>query len=257
MSDPYKVLGVSRDATDDEIKKAYRNLSRKYHPDANINNPNKDKAEEMFKLVQQAYEQIIYERQHPGASYGSRSGSSSGYSGNSSSYRSYDSNGNYGSSGRYGGYQSYGGYGDFWGDFFGSFGGFGTGQTAEDFGNDEDGIHMKAAANYISSRHYQEALTVLESIQNRSARWYYYSALANAGLGNNVAAAEHAKRALQMDPSNAEYQALVQRLSSGSSWYQTRTAPYGGYTSSGSDWCLKMCLLNLCLNLFCGHGFCC
>ena len=43
MTDPYSVLGVSRDATDEEIKKAYRTLSRKYHPDANINNPNKDK----------------------------------------------------------------------------------------------------------------------------------------------------------------------------------------------------------------------
>ena len=43
--DPYSVLGVSRNATDDEIKKAYRNLSRKYHPDANINNPNKEYAE--------------------------------------------------------------------------------------------------------------------------------------------------------------------------------------------------------------------
>ena len=38
--DPYKVLGVSYNATDDEIKKAYRKLSRKYHPDANVGNPN-------------------------------------------------------------------------------------------------------------------------------------------------------------------------------------------------------------------------
>ena len=63
MTDPYKVLGVSRDASDDEVKKAYRTLSRKYHPDANINNPNKDQAEEMFKLVQQAYNQIMRERE--------------------------------------------------------------------------------------------------------------------------------------------------------------------------------------------------
>ena len=70
MSDPYKILGISRDATDDEVKKAYRQLSRKYHPDANVNNPDKDKAEEMFKLVQQAYQQVMYERQHPYSSSG-------------------------------------------------------------------------------------------------------------------------------------------------------------------------------------------
>ena len=51
MRDPYTVLGVSRNATEEEIKKAYKTLSRKYHPDANINNPNKDQAEEMFKEI--------------------------------------------------------------------------------------------------------------------------------------------------------------------------------------------------------------
>ena len=59
MIDPYQVLGVERGATDDEIKKAYRKLSRKYHPDANINNPNAAQAEVKFKEVQQAYEQIV------------------------------------------------------------------------------------------------------------------------------------------------------------------------------------------------------
>ena len=54
MLDPYSVLGLSRTASEDEVKKAYRALSRKYHPDANVNNPNRDKAEEKFKEIQQA-----------------------------------------------------------------------------------------------------------------------------------------------------------------------------------------------------------
>ena len=54
MIDPFSILGISRDASDEEVKKAYRKLSRKYHPDANIDNPNKEQAEEKFKQVQQA-----------------------------------------------------------------------------------------------------------------------------------------------------------------------------------------------------------
>lgn len=78
MTDPYQVLGVSRNAGDDEIKKAYRNLSRRYHPDANINNPNKALAEEKFKEVQMAYDQIMKERQQ-GFSSNAGQGGFSGY----------------------------------------------------------------------------------------------------------------------------------------------------------------------------------
>ena len=60
---PYQVLGVSRDASDDEIKKGIPEFEPKDHPDANINNPNKAQAEEMFKKVQAAYDQIMKERQ--------------------------------------------------------------------------------------------------------------------------------------------------------------------------------------------------
>ncbi|MDD6571416.1 MAG: DnaJ domain-containing protein [Thermoflexaceae bacterium] len=87
MKNPYEVLGVSPDASDEEIKKAYRKLSRMYHPDANINNPNKEQAEEKFKEVQQAYDAIM--NQNVGTDYGFNSsygGNSSGYDSQEASY---------------------------------------------------------------------------------------------------------------------------------------------------------------------------
>ena len=56
MTDPYKVLGVSRGATDDEIKKAYRKLAKQYHPDNYANNPLADLASEKMKEINIAYE---------------------------------------------------------------------------------------------------------------------------------------------------------------------------------------------------------
>ncbi|HBA64448.1 MAG TPA: hypothetical protein DCZ20_11385, partial [Lachnospiraceae bacterium] len=80
----------------------------------------------------------------------------------------------------------------------GGFGGFGGYQQQSREETQED-AYLRAAANYINSGHYREALNVLDQIQERSARWYYFSAAANSGAGNNVAALEHAKKALQMD----------------------------------------------------------
>ncbi len=125
MTDPYQVLGISRGATDEEIKKAYRKLSRKYHPDANINNPNKDEAEAKFKEVQQAYDQIMKEKE-----YGGPQG---GY-------------GPYGSTGANGGYGGYG-YGGF-GGFGSGFGGYGTNGTGNGQASESD-IHFRARARQL------------------------------------------------------------------------------------------------------------
>ena len=90
MQDPYEVLGVSRDASTEEIKKAYRTLSRKYHPDANINNPNKAQAEEKFKQVQQAYKQIMDEKERGTASGGYGGQRGYGYNGQAGNAGGFD-----------------------------------------------------------------------------------------------------------------------------------------------------------------------
>ncbi len=90
INDPYSILGISANASDDEVKKAYRDLSRKYHPDNVANNPLADLAEEKFKEVQEAYKQIMDMREHGGQSYGSSSYGGSPYGGGSSSYSGDD-----------------------------------------------------------------------------------------------------------------------------------------------------------------------
>ena len=72
MRDPYSVLGVSQNASDDEVKKAYRELARKYHPDNYQNNPLADLAEEKMKEINEAYDTITKQRS------GGYSGSSPG-----------------------------------------------------------------------------------------------------------------------------------------------------------------------------------
>jgi len=89
--DPYKILNVSPNATDEEIKKAYRDLARKYHPDNYTNNPLSDLAEEKMKEINDAYDMIMKAR-----ASGSQTGASSysSYGNGSASYQqSYGSTG--------------------------------------------------------------------------------------------------------------------------------------------------------------------
>lgn len=211
MFDPYRVLGVSRDASDEEIKKAYRRLSRRYHPDANINNPNKAQAEEKFKEIQQAYDQIMKERQ---------------------------------------GGDSYGGFRGF--DGFGGFGG----QQNQGY-QDEEAVRRQAAANYIQNGHYQEAMNVLNGLQQRGGQWYYLSAMANMGMGNNVNALNHIREAVRLEPDNLQYRSLLQRMEGGGAWYQEQQNPFGGMPMGGDGLCMKLCLANMACNLCCPGGVIC
>ena len=82
MRDPYQVLGVNPNATDDEVKKAYRELAKKYHPDTYVGNPLADLAAEKMKEINEAYDTITKQRASGNRSGGFGSGNA--YGGNTS-----------------------------------------------------------------------------------------------------------------------------------------------------------------------------
>ena len=109
MKDAYEILGVNRNASDEEIKSAYRELLRKYHPDnfAGTSNPLAPLAEEKFKEVQQAYNEIMTERQNNPYGYDNTGSYNRGNTG------SYSNTGNYGNQGNSGQYSSPGNQGSY------------------------------------------------------------------------------------------------------------------------------------------------
>lgn len=197
---PYDVLGIPSTASDDEIKRAYRDLTRKYHPDANVNNPLADLAEEKFKEVQEAYDIIMKERAN-GANGG-------GY--------------NYG----YGGSRGYGG------GFGQNSGGYSYGGSYNYGGNQQQSTEIQAVYNFLNNRRFQDALNVLGRMANRNAQWYYLSAIANNGVGNNIIARDHAAQAVNMEPNNMQYRQLLNQLNWNTQRYQGN--PYGGYSNQQS-----------------------
>ena len=230
--DPYKVLGVSYDATEEEIKKAYRALSRKYHPDANVGKPNQKELEEKFKEFQQAYSMVMDQKQGKATA---RQG-----------FGTRDSGGGFGGFGGFGG--PFGGFGD--------FGAYGTGGSSQrDTGGSKDEQYMRAALNYIQNGYYREGLNVLEEVTDRRGNWYYYSAIANYRVGNNAIALDHAKTACAFEPDNPYYRSLLSSLTGGEDRYQRRSANYGGNPSmQGNNYCMQACATLACMSVFCGGG---
>ena len=190
VNNPYEVLGVPRNASNDEIKKAYRQLCKKYHPDSYVDNPLADLAEEKFKEVQAAYDQIMKEREGGGYSYSA------------------------------------------------------TGQTQS---SSQETVELQAARNYINNRRFHEALNVLSNIGNRTAMWYYYSAIANMGIGNNLVAVDHAKQAAAMEPNNMEYVNFANQMQFRGQQYQNMGYGYGRQSYGTGNLCCDLwCLDTMC-----------
>ncbi len=97
-----------------------------------------------------------------------------------------------------------------------TYGGYEYGEPAG--GSDPE---MTAVRHYLHYQRYREAFNVLNRITNRNAEWYFLSAYAHAGVGNRTQALEFARKAVQMEPSNGEYQNLLNRLEMRGMAYQT------------------------------------
>ncbi len=211
IDDPYKVLGLNRDASDEDVKRAYRRLAKKYHPDLN---PGDQEAARKMQEVNAAYEQIKNpEKSQP---FGGPSG----------------------------------------GGYYDPFGGYRQQRTYSDSPTGDQ--YQQGAYNYIRFGRYQEALNILNNSTERNARWYYLSALANDGLGNQVTALEHIRKAVSMDPDNLEYQSVLNQIEYGGAAYRRQAGNFRGFTMGG-DPCTNLCMCYL-VNLFCcgGRGmFCC
>lgn len=223
--DPYKVLGVSPDASDDEIKKAYRDLAKKYHPDRN---PGDEAAAKKMNEINAAYDAI-------------KNGTAQQYS-----------NPYGGQSGAAYGQQQYG-YNTYTWDGFNGWSQW-TGQQQQQSERSE----YTAARNYIRNGMYREALNALSGIpvNERDGRWYYLSATANMYLGNKIAALEDAKRAVDIEPGNEEYRRLLTVLQSGGDFYNNYSTGY----RTGLDpsrLCMTLCAVNMCLGPMCGGRVLC
>lgn len=223
IDDPYKVLGVTPDTPPDEIKKAYRRLAKKYHPDLHPDDP---ECARRMNEINSAYDQINnpqkYQRQQPG--YGGGYGSGAGTGGYTDPF-----------GGAYGGYQR-------------------QYRTYTTYDSSGDSPEFQAAWRYIQTRSYQEALTVLNGVdaRSRSARWYYLSGMANSGLGNKILALQQLQQAVRMEPNNLEYQLALQQVQMGGQFYQQQNADF--CTMGAQNWCLYLCLLNLMCNCCCNCG---
>lgn len=164
---PYQVLGVSENASDEEIRSEYLKLVKKYHPDRYADNPLKDLATEKLKEINQAYDIITKQRESSGRT-GYSSSYQSGYSSNSgkTNYSSYSNNSGY------------------------------SGSYSPEF---------QRVRSALNRNNLNEAAAILNGISIRNAEWNYLYGLVCFRSGDYLQARSYLEQAVTLEPNNSEY----------------------------------------------------
>lgn len=200
MKNPYDVLGIREGASEEEIKKAYREVVKKYHPDQYRDNPLSKLAEEKLKEANEAYDYLLKNQ--------------------SSSYSNNPYGNQYGNPYSSSGDNAYGNNDD---SYYGS-----------DYNSDDEADYKKAAS-FINSGNISAAESILDRMQNRSDRWYYLKGLVFMQRGWYDQAYSHISTAASMNPSNFEYRNTLNKLNRTGGAY--RRNAYGMGYRQGPDLC--------------------
>lgn len=189
MNNPYEVLGIKEGASEEEIKRAYRELVKKYHPDQYQNNPLSKLAEEKLREINEAYDYLMKNSApRRGKAYDNRNDSSK-----------WDGKGE--------------------NEFF------------------------KQVRDQINIGNVKQAEDMLDVSSNRTAPWYYLKGLIFMRKGWYDEAQTHLQRAVNMDPTNYEYRAALNKMGNSNNVYRENSYNRG-YNSGGN---FDICTLCQCL----------
>lgn len=186
MSNPYETLGVNENASQEEIKRAYRELAKKYHPDQYGDNPLKDLAGQKMREINEAYDYLM---KNSGASFNNQSSSASGNSNPA----------------------------------------------------------FQTIRQYISNGNLNQAEHELDSMNDKSAEWYFLKGFIYLKKGWYDNAYKFISEACRLDPNNFEYRNTLNSLNHNNTQFR------GGYNTrkgGNDDFC------NLCVNLWCLDSIC-
>ncbi len=213
---PYQVLGVNENASDEEVRAAYLKLVKKYHPDRYTDNPLKDLATEKLKEINQAYDSITKQREGGRSQSYTSNNSSSARSEQRSNYSNYSGSGN-----------NYDGYG-----YSGAY--------------SPELQRVRAALNV---NNLNEAAAILNGISVHNAEWNYLYGLVCFRSGDYMRARGYLEQAINMEPNNAEYRnAYDVLMRRGGRKY------YASDNSASGDSCNSAC--NICSTLWCMDSCC-